>query len=71
MRKLTIAIHAGATTCASEPGAFCKFVTTRRFGQVFMCDLYNKELKDENGEPSGGGWLQRLPACLDAERGDA
>ena len=37
-------------------------MTSQRFGTVIGCLLFNKELRNE------GGWLQRLPECIEAER---
>lgn len=68
VRKLEVAIKAGPQTCASEPGVFCPWMRSRRFGQTFVCGLFDrKELRDQHGVPSGSGWLQRLPECLSSE----
>lgn len=64
MRRLTIAIDAGETTCAREPGKFCKYVGTAHFGQRFVCGLFPREKMIEDV----GGWLQRLPECIAAEK---
>lgn len=62
-RRLSIAIApATDTTCGDGSGAFCPMMTSQRFGTVIGCLLFNKELRDE------GGWLQRLPECIEAER---
>lgn len=37
----------GELTCASAPGKFCRFFTTKHFGQVAYCTLYCKDLKLE------------------------
>ena len=66
-RKLTILIEAGESTCASAPGKFCKQVYTKNFGTMFFCHLFNRELRDDKGQLSGEGWLQRLPECLSAD----
>lgn len=65
-RTLTIAIDAGEKTCASEPGKFCPWVRTSRFGTRWHCGLFGSTyLRDENGDE---GWLQRLGICLAAEK---
>jgi len=72
-RKLTVLIEAGDTTCASEPGKFCKFVGSKRFGSVYVCMLFpesNPGHKDSGTDTilkEKDGWLQRCPACLEAE----
>lgn len=67
-RMLTVVIDAGADTCASEPGVFCSQLRTSMRG-VFTCQLFfGKELRDEHGQLSGEGWLQRLDECKTAER---
>lgn len=66
-RILEFKIEAGATTCASEPGKFCRFVGTRKMATQYVCRLFPtaddsySPLKDRNG------WLQRLPECLAVE----
>ncbi|MBK6515787.1 MAG: hypothetical protein IPG04_17230 [Polyangiaceae bacterium] len=68
-RRLSIAIApATDTTCGDGSGAFCPMMTSQRFGALFGCRLFNKELRDEHGVWSGEGWLQRLPECIEAER---
>lgn len=72
--KLTLHIEAGEKTCASEPGKFCRFVGTRKYGTVFVCTLFPPEkpgykepgATTELGEDGEGGWLLRCQACLDA-----
>ena len=64
-RELQIRINAGETTCATEPGNFCIFFCTRKFGGVWFCYLFSKKLYDEDGGLTG--WLQRCPECLAAE----
>lgn len=60
-RILQIAIIAGETTCASEPGKFCPFARARADGAYPNCLLFGEPLAAEDG------WLQRLPRCLEAE----
>lgn len=72
-RALNLEIECGEITCASEPGKFCRFLTTRRFGTVHFCRLWYDQ--DEKGRPlpldtvdgSPEGWLKRRPECLAAE----
>jgi hypothetical protein len=37
LRQLTIEINCGATTCASELGAYCEFLGATRFGTIWSC----------------------------------
>ena len=37
----------GTFTCAYSHGQFCRFFTTRNFGQTAYCTLYTKDLKLE------------------------
>jgi len=64
---LPIEIECGKTTCASEPGAFCRFVGSRAFGTQPLCTLF----PDTEDHPYTrlceiDGWLQRCPVCLAA-----
>lgn len=63
-RKLSIVIEAGESTCASEPGKFCSWAGSRKFGQIGYCTLFNEDLDDKEGT----SWLARLPACMEAEQ---
>lgn len=65
-KLLQLEISCGETTCASEPGKFCSFLSTRRFGTITYCQIFSEvdlrgrelplELKD--------GWTQRHPLCM-------
>ena len=64
--RFKIPVECGATTCAREPGKFCRFVGTQSFGTRPVCLLFQTErgnvpLHDENG------WLQRCAECLALE----
>lgn len=55
---ITTTFVTGATTCASEPGKFCRFAMARGFGTRPFCGLFDVRLHDRDG------WLQRADACL-------
>ena len=63
MITLQIKIEAGETTCAKEPGKFCQFFGTMRFGTFPICTLFPSdhdvftELKEKDG------WVQRCADC--------
>jgi len=59
-RTLVLPIKSGEKTCASSPGEFCHWLRTRKFGQIYVCGLFNETLEGEE-------WLERCPACLSAE----
>jgi len=60
-RLLQIEITAGATTCAAKPGVFCEWLRVKKFGQVFLCGLFDRaRLWDDEDL----GWIQRCPECL-------
>jgi hypothetical protein len=61
MKQLVFKIQSGDKTCASQPGAFCQYVGTKRMGAIFGCTLFQVNLEDENG------WLMRCPECLERE----
>jgi len=68
-RTLGIVINCDDKTCASEPGSFCAFYGTRKFGTTPCCTLFPEgqsftELKEDRPF----GWIQRCPACIDAEK---
>ena len=62
-RLLATQVQCGDTTCASEPGHFCRFVWSMHFGQKFRCARFDKELFEDHE----CGWLQRLPECIGEE----
>ena len=66
MRTLKIKLDCGQTTCASEPGKFCRFLTARADGSCPQCNLFGGwRLTDANGDLTG--WILRCQACLEAE----
>jgi len=60
--KVSLTFTCGEKTCAIKPGEFCRFLRTRRFGQHFFCNLFEKSLVENDD------WLQRLPECLELSR---
>ncbi len=67
-------IECGETTCASEPGMFCKYVGAVKFGTVPVCMLFPFDrgghytfLREVTDEPRKG-WLKRCTACMEASR---
>jgi hypothetical protein len=60
----TIKFTCGETTCASEPGKFCRFLRTRHYGQDNLCHAFFEpefgavQLEDKDG------WVLRCPQCL-------
>ena len=69
-RTLRIPIVAGETTCASQPGVFCRFLYSRKFGTVPVCALFRDESGSEKELQQADGWTQRLTECIEAERGE-
>ena len=64
---VTTAFVTGATTCASEPGKFCRFAMARGFGTRPFCALFNERLDDTDRRGAGrDGWLQRTESCMKA-----
>ena len=57
--KGILELEFGDTTCASEPGKFCEFAGTKRFGTLPVCALFDQRLFDNDD-----GWLARCPKCL-------
>ena len=72
-RTLKIEIDCGDNLCASEPGKFCEYLGSRRYGTTPVCMLFPQA--DPNPHNVGGatdlhdvgGWVQRCDACLAAE----
>lgn len=66
--RITLEIECGETTCAIEPGRFCRFLGSKKFGSISVCMLF----PDPDGRGSDtmvwdkDGWVQRCPACLRA-----
>jgi hypothetical protein len=70
MRILGIEIEAGPTTCHNaESKQTCRLMLERGdwWRPSWECCLWNQELVNEHGVPSGPGLLQRLPQCLAAQ----
>ena len=60
----TIKIEHGETTCASEPGKFCRFLGTKNFGTQPVCMLNGDLPLFEHSEGEKKGWLARSGACI-------
>jgi hypothetical protein len=72
-RIITLEIDCGERTCASEPGKFCPYTVSRKFGQSWFCNLFKTFFSDGSVVDvelfdHGTGWLQRCQACIDAEQ---
>lgn len=65
--RIEINIECGENTCASEPGKFCEYAGSMKFGSIPVCMLFNGQ--DRSGGTSQtileekDGWVQRCPAC--------
>ena len=64
-RTLELTIDCGDTTCASEPGKFCRFFGTRRMGTEFVCRLFPTTEDSFTPLEDKDGWVQRCEACLE------
>jgi hypothetical protein len=57
--NVTFIIDCGQTTCAKEPGKFCKYSGSRNFGSTPHCLFFREDLNiDDNG------WTARCEECL-------
>lgn len=70
MPELTIRIECGKKTCAKEPGKFCKFFGTKKFGSIPTCCLFPSEDQIYTELEVVNDWTVRCQACLDAEERD-
>lgn len=66
-RILQIEIDCGETTCASEPGKFCRWRGSRGFGTVPICALFATKNDTYTDLEDMDGWVRRCQQCLDAE----
>lgn len=71
LKILKLEIDCGETTCATEPGKFCKYFLTSRFGQAFHCQLFSEttdrgSLEELKEHQSGKfkGWISRHKDCM-------
>jgi len=68
-KLLKLSINCGETTCASEPGKFCKYLFTRKFGTLIYCQIFSEI--DDRGKPFSlelvDGWTRRHSLCLQHE----
>ena len=62
MVTISVEFECGETTCAKEPGEFCRFFGTTHFGQVAVCTLFNCESLS-----MVEGWTRRCKQCLELE----
>lgn len=61
-RNLTIEVDCGDSTCASYPGRFCPWLGKRKFNQVQVCMLFNRDVY------VALGWTRRCHACMESEQ---
>jgi hypothetical protein len=54
-----IEFESGDTTCAVEPGKFCRFASSKSFGSKPFCTLFQEYIY-----PDANGWLARTPSCM-------
>lgn len=68
--KLAIDVQCGEKTCATEPGKFCQYVGSRRFGTQPVCLLFpgNNAAHTDLFPIEDTGWLRRCAPCLAAEK---
>lgn len=62
---IKLEIECGETTCASEPGKFCRFVGAMRFGTIPICLLFPDRESPHTRLEDKDGWLQRCPQCME------
>jgi hypothetical protein len=67
-RKLRVYIDSGFETCARAPGEFCPFMGTIKFGLVPICRLFPSRDATHTVLYEKDGWVQRCPACKQAEK---
>ena len=67
--KLEIIIECGEHTCASEPGKFCRFLGSMRFGTIPLCLLFPDRESSHTLLEEKDGWLQRCDACKEHSHG--
>lgn len=65
---LRISISCGARTCAAEPGKFCRFMGSVKFGTIPVCRLFPSDTDSYTVLHADAGWVQRCDACKEAAR---
>ncbi len=70
-KEIKFKINCGEKTCASEPGNFCKFFGSIKFGLVPVCMLlpskhnsYTELFQDHSEGSTSYGWTLRCEECL-------
>jgi len=58
-----IKINHGETTCASEPGKFCRFLGSKKFGLIPVCLLFGETLDVHHQQHDKAGWVARCGQC--------
>ena len=65
---LEIEISCGRTTCATEPGKFCRFTGTARFGTITVCSLFPSDKHSYTELKDVDGWIIRCEDCMNGEK---
>ena len=55
-----ITFEHGKTTCAVEPGCFCRWLGASGFGTKPVCMLFGNQPLYENKD----GWIERCSQCV-------
>jgi hypothetical protein len=60
--QIVTEINCGERTCATAPGKFCRFFSSRDWGTQPYCSFFQVDLFHVDG------WAQRCPECLESAR---
>lgn len=63
MKTIKLNLDCGESTCASEPGKFCQFFGSMRFGTIAVCRLFPSDDGAQTELFEKDGWIQRCEAC--------
>jgi len=66
MKKVTIQLNCGESTCASVPGVFCAFMGATKFGTVPVCLLFPGPSQAHTVlYENDAGWVARCQRCME------
>lgn len=67
MTNIKIKIECGQSTCASEPGKFCAFFGSVKFGLISVCRLFPTDENSFTVLEEQNGWVQRCADCKESQ----
>ena len=69
MKTIKLQINCGEKTCINEKKERCPFLLTKKFGTVWLCEIWQRYPDgEERYLDEKDGWLQRHQECIESEK---